>query len=163
MCMIDTAKVGGRRELHFNCIDEALAEADRLAGLERAGQLQCLGNWSCGQVFNHLGTWAEYAYSPNPLKPPFVIKLILRMMKKRFLYAPMKVGAKIPKVENGTLGTETCAFEEGLNRYKRAMQRLNIERPTQPNVIFGNMTHDEWKNMHLRHSELHLSFLQPRQ
>src|SRR4051794_17832631 len=110
---IDTANVTGRRELHFNSIDDALAEADRLAALERSGQLQCLGNWSCGQVFNHLAIWAEYAYSPNPLKPPFVIKLMLRMMKKRFLYAPMKVGAKIPNVENGTLGTEPCDFEAG--------------------------------------------------
>ena len=160
---VDTAKVTGRRELHFNSIDDALAEADRLAALERSGQLQCLGNWSCGQVFNHLATWAEYAFSPNPLKPPFIIKLMLRMMKKRFLYAPMKVGAKIPKVENGTLGTEPCDFEAGLARYKRAMTRLKTEVPTQPNVIFGQMTHDEWKNMHLRHSELHLSFLQPKE
>src|SRR4051794_22331695 len=135
--MIDTARVTGRRELQFKSIDDALAEADRVAALERAGQLQCLGNWTGGQNFNQLGTWAEYAYSPNPLKPPLVIKLILRTMKKRFLYAPMKVGAKIPKVENGTLGTEPCAFDDGLNRYKKAMQRLKIEMPTQPNVIFG--------------------------
>src|SRR4051812_43042812 len=92
---IDTAKVTGRRELRFTSIDDALDEADRLVALDRAEKLKCLGNWSCGTVFGHLATWAEFAYTGTPLKPPFVIKLILRTMKKRFIYSPMKVGAKI--------------------------------------------------------------------
>ncbi|CAN5594189.1 hypothetical protein BH09PLA1_BH09PLA1_30500 [soil metagenome] len=158
---IDTARVTGRRELHFASIDDALAEAERLVALERTGQIKCLGNWTCGQIFGHLATWGEYAYNGNPLKPPLIIKLILRTMKRRFLYAPMKVGARIPKVQNGTLGTEPCNVEGGFNRYQKVMSRLKVVAPTLPNVIFGPMTHDEWINMHLRHSEFHLSFLQP--
>ena len=158
--MIDTSKVPNRRVLHFNSIDNALAEIDRLAAAERAGTLKCVGNWSCGQVFNHLGTWAEFAFKPNPLKPPLPIRLILRMMKKRFITGPMKVGARIPGVKDGTLGAETCSFEDGYSRVHSAFTRLKSEAPTQPNVIFGKLSHEEWIQMHLRHAELHLSFLQ---
>jgi hypothetical protein len=157
--MIDTAKVAGRRELSFNSIDELLAECERIAAAERTGQLQCLGNWTVGQVFNHLATWAEFAYKPNPLKPPLPIKLILRMMKTRFIRGPMKVGAHIPNVDGGTLGTETCSTEDGLNRLRAIMTRLTAEQPSEPNVIFGRLSHEEWISMHLRHAELHLSFL----
>jgi Protein of unknown function (DUF1569) len=160
--MIDTAKVAGRRELQFNSIDDALAEVDRLAALERAGQLEPLGNWTCGQVFNHLGTWAEFAFKPNPLKPPLFIRWILKGMKNRFIHAPMNVGAHIPRTKDGTLGTEPCTVEEGLHRLRSALLRLKSEKPTQPNVIFGELTHDEWINMNLRHVELHLSFLKPK-
>lgn len=86
--------------------------------------------------------------------------MILRMMKKRFITGRMKVGARIPGTKDGTLGTEPCSLEDGLARLHAAFRRLKTEVPTQPNVIFGPLTHDEWINMHLRHAELHLSFLQ---
>jgi hypothetical protein len=31
--------------------------------------------------------------------------------------------------------------------------------PTIPHALFGPLTHDEWIAQHLRHAELHLSFL----
>jgi hypothetical protein len=158
--MIDTSTISNRRELHFSSIDDALAEIDRIAAAEREGKLHCVGNWTIGQVFNHLGTWAEFAYKPNPLKPPLPIKLILRLMKKRFISGPMKVGARIPGVKDGTLGAEACPFEDGYARVRSAFSRLKSEAPTQPNVIFGRLSHEEWIQMHLRHAELHLSFLQ---
>jgi len=157
--MIDTSKVSNRRELRFNSIDDALAEIDRIAAAERAGKLRCVGNWSVGQVFNHLGTWAEFAYKPNPLKPPLPIRLILRLMKKRFIKGPMKVGARIPGVTDGTLGAESCSLDDGYSRVQSAFRRLKDEAPTQPNVIFGPLSHEEWIQMNLRHAELHLSFL----
>lgn len=160
--MIDTAKVSGRRELHFNSIDEALAEIDRLAALDRAGQLECVGNWTCGQVCNHLATWAEFAFKPNPHKPPFFIKWILRRMKHRFIKGPMHVGVKIPKMKDGTLGAEPCSLEAGLARMKVIFERLKREPPTETHAIFGPLTHDESIAMNLRHAELHLSFLKPR-
>ncbi len=70
----------------------------------------------------------------------------------------MGAGARIPKVPNGTLGTELMSTEEGLSSFRANFQRIAAECPTRPNVIFGPLTHDEWINLHLRHAELHLSF-----
>jgi hypothetical protein len=157
----DTAKVAGRRKLRFESIDEMMAEVDRLAEAERAGRLRRLGNWTLGQTLGHLAAWAEFAYTGVPLKPPFFIRWILRLWKKRFLYGPMPAGMKIPRVEGGTLATEPVSLEEGLTRLRRIMDRLKTEAPTARHPIFGTMKHEESVAINLRHAELHLGFLVP--
>jgi hypothetical protein len=158
---IDTGKVAGRRTLRFETIDQALAEADRLAEAERAGRLRRLGNWTLGQTLGHLAAWVEYGYTGNPLKVPFFIKWILRLQKRRFLYGTMQAGVKIPRVEGGTLATDLVPPDEGLGRFRRALERLKAEAPTAPSPAFGMLTHDEAIALNLRHAELHLSFLVP--
>jgi len=159
--VIDTGKVAGRRELHFDTIEDALLDVDRLIAAERARTLTRLGNWTLGQTLGHLATWVNFSFDGNPLKPPLIIRLILRMRKKKFLRGRMPVGVKIPGVESGTLGIDLISTDEGATRYRAAMQRLAREAPTLPNVIFGPLTHDEWKQLHLRHAELHLGFMKP--
>jgi hypothetical protein len=160
---INTAKVQEFRVLRFNSIDEALAEVDRIAAAERAGKLRRSGNWATGQVFGHLATWIEFAYDgyPPDMKPPFIIKLVLKLQKKKFLRGPMPRGVKIPGVKGGTKGIEPVSFDEGYTRLRRALERLKAGSPSGPNVIFGPMTHEEWKAMHSRHAELHLGYLHP--
>jgi hypothetical protein len=158
---VDTGKVTSRRILRFESIDEMVAEVDRLVQAEKAGRLKRVGNWTLGQALGHLAVWAEYSYTGSPLKPPFLIKLFLRLRKQKFLHGPMRAGIKIPGVEGGTLATEPMPLEEAVGRLNRVMQRLKIDAPTVPNVIFGPLTHDEWIAINLRHAELHLGFFIP--
>lgn len=158
---VDTGSVAGRRILRFESLDQAIAEADRLAGAERAGKLKRLGNWTLGQALNHLATWAEFAYTGAPLKPPFFIRWILRMRKKQFLYGPMRAGVKIPGVAGGTLATEPMPLEGALDRYRRALERLKVEEPRAPHPIFVTLNHEEYTAINLRHAELHLGFFAP--
>src|SRR5262245_30480633 len=95
---VDTGKVAGRRMLRFETIDQMMAEVDRVVEAERAGRLKRLGNWTLGQTLGHLAVWAEYSYTDAPLKPPFFIRWILRLRKRKFLYEPMGAGVKIPRV-----------------------------------------------------------------
>jgi len=158
---VDTAKVTDRRHLHFDSIDQVLAEVDRLVEAERAGQLKHVGNWTLGQILGHLACWAEYGYSACPLKPPFFIRWILRLRRNSFLYKPMRAGAKIPGVAGGTLATDPMPLDEALPRFRKVMERLKTEAPTAPNVILGKMTHEESIALTLRHAELHLGFMVP--
>lgn len=155
---MDTGKVKERRTLHFKSLDEALTDADTLASAERAAKLRALGNWSLGQSFNHLSSWVDYSFEGAPLKIPLIIRLMLRPMKKRFIYKPMKAGGNIPKVPGGTLAINVVPLEEGLAHLHRSFGRLKNESPAIPHMLFGPLTHDEWINQHLRHAELHLSF-----
>jgi hypothetical protein len=147
------------RTLHFAKIEEAMADADQLAAAERDGKLERAGNWTPGQIFNHVATWIDYAYDGTPLKIPFFIKFVARPFKNRFLYKPMRPGSKIPRVPNGTLATDVVPTEEALEHLRRAFTRLQSEAPAAPHPALGKLTHDEWKNLHLRNSELHFSFL----
>jgi hypothetical protein len=142
-------------------VEDAVAEAERLAEAERAGKLKRLGNWSLGQALGHLATWTQYGYTGSPLKVPFFIKWILRLRRRKFLYEPMRAGVKIPGVKGGTLATDPVPFEEALGRFRKAMERLKTEPPTVPNNIFGILTHDEAIALNLRHAELHLGFFAP--
>ena len=159
---IKTAKVDGRRTLHFGSIDDALADVAALEGSARAGTARCLGNWTIGQILGHLAAWVEYSFDGVPMKkPPFILRLALRPIKRRFLYKPMSPGSNVPGVSGGTLGFEPLDLEAGLTRFHSAFSRLGRESPALPHLIFGPLTHDEWINQHLRHAELHLSFIRP--
>jgi hypothetical protein len=156
---VETGKVRERRALRFESIDQMMAEVDRLVKAERTGRLRPLGNWTLGQVLGHLAAWVEYSFTGPPLKPPWLVKWLLRLRKKAFLYGPMRAGVKIPGVTGGTLATNPLPVEAALDRLRRALDRLKSEAPTCPNVIFGPLTHEEWIALNLRHAELHLSFL----
>jgi hypothetical protein len=155
---VDTGKVADRRTLKFENLGQVLTEVDRLAEAQRRGRLRQLGNWTLGQALGHMAVWAEYSYTGAPMKVPFVIRAILRTRKKKFLYSPMRAGVKIPRIEGGTLGTETMETDVAAARLRTALERLEREAPTMPNIIFGKLTHEEWIAINLRHAELHLSF-----
>jgi len=153
-----------RRKLHFATIDEALAEADRLVTAERDGRLAQLGNWTLGQALGHLATWAEFAVDgyPESLHPPLVVRLIGRLLRNRVLRGPMMAGMRIGRIPGGTVGTDVLSTDDGLRRFHVAMERLRTTPPTITNPVFGRMTHAEWIQLNLRHAELHLGFLVPR-
>jgi hypothetical protein len=158
---INTAKVANRRILHFDTIDQMLAEVDRLVEAEKAGRLKQLGNWTLGQVLGHLACWMGYAFTPAPLNPPFFIRWILRLQRNSFIWKPMKPGVRIPGVQGGTLATDPMPLDEALPRFRRAAERLKKEAPTAPSPAVGPMTHEEGIALNLRHAEVHLGFLAP--
>src|ERR1044071_9071151 len=154
---IDTSKVTDLRRLRFTSMDDLAAEVEKVASACRAGTLRQTGNWTAGQVFGHLSTWIDYGYDgyPPDLRPPWFVKLILRLQKKKFFRGPMPQGVRIPGQEHGTKGTEVRTLEEGLERIRRSIARLKAAPPSGPNVIFGPLSHVEWQTIHLRHAELH--------
>ena len=153
-----------RRKLRFSTIDDALAEAMRLAAAEREGPLATAGKWSLGQALGHLATWANFALDgyPASVHPPAVVRLIARLLRNRVINKGMPPGMKIGRVPGGTLGTEQIPTDVGLSRFAEAMERLRGRAPTEPNPAFGPLTHEQWINLNLRHAELHLGFFVPK-
>jgi hypothetical protein len=158
---IDTSKISQRRILRFESINDCLDEANRLAASSRRGVCKQLGNWTLGQTFGHLATWAGYAYSPCPIKAPWIVRFIMGFQKKKFLHNPMKPGVRIPRVDGGTVGTEPMEMEEGLKRFIATFERLKRETPSCPSPVFGMFTRLEAQAMNQRHVELHFGFFTP--
>jgi hypothetical protein len=161
--LIDTKTVE-RRRLRFNSLSEVIAEAERLAAAEKAGKVTRLGNWTTGQIFNHLASWANYPYDGYPSQlgnPPWFIKLFLKFQKNKFINGGMPQGIHIPRVTGGTVGTEPMGVDEGLEELRASLKRLEAGPPSIPNPIFGAISHHEWKNINTRHAELHLGYLKP--
>jgi hypothetical protein len=156
---IDTAKVTGFRMLRFNSPMEMHADIARLVEADQARRLRQLGNWTLGQNLGHLAAWASYPFEGYPISPPFFIRWIMKGRKRKYLQEGLPRGVRIPRVEGGTLAVEVLSTDEGFNRINAAWARLEKNCPMVPNPIFGPLTHEEWIQMHLRHAELHLSFL----
>ena len=51
--------------------------------------------------------------------------------------------------------------QAALIELRKQFSRLEKEAPTAPHAFLGKLTHEEWIGVHLRHCELHLSFLIP--
>lgn len=160
--MVDTGKVKNRRQLRFHTIGDLLADVERIVESDRAGRLSQTGNWSAGQIFGHLATWMNYAYEGYPIRPPWFIRFLLRMKKKKFLRDGMPAGVRIPGAPGGTFGTEALSTDEGAGRLREALQRLESGEPVKfDSPAWGPMTNAERIGINLRHAELHLSFLDP--
>lgn len=161
--MINTRKAE-RRALHFNSVDEVLKEVDRVVAADRAGKLRCTGNWTAGQTFGHLATWIEFNYQgfPPEAHPPWPVRVIAKVLRKRILYKPMMAGMKIGRIPGGTLGLESISTDEGARRLREALGRLKRhEEPKFESPAFGPMTEDERLALNYRHAELHLGFMHP--
>src|SRR5688500_10147814 len=115
--MATTAPVS-RRTLHFNTLDETLADAERLVAAEREGTLTRCGNWTLGQALGHLATWANFALDgyPPEVRAPLPVRMILRLMKGTILRKGMRPGVKLGRLPGGTMGLEPLDAEEGLRR-----------------------------------------------
>ena len=153
-----------RRTLRFASIDDALSEAERLVAADREGRLDRAGNWKLGQALGHLATWANFAFDgyPPEVRAPLPVRMILRLMRGTILKKGMMAGVRVGELPGGTVGLEPMEPEEGLRRFRAALERLRASAPTIPNPVFGPLTHEQWIQLNLRHAELHLGFQCPR-
>jgi hypothetical protein len=153
-----------RRELRLSSLAELEGELARIEAAHREGRLQATGNWTPGQILNHLSAWIEFGYEGYPPAlhpPPRLVRLMLRLGRGRFMRRPLPTGFRIPGAEGGTFATEVVPFEQGMSRLQRALERLKAgEGPRYPSPAFGRLTHSATVLLTLRHAELHLSFLQ---
>jgi hypothetical protein len=158
---IDTAKCE-HRTLRFQSIDEVLAEIDRIVAAEKAGKLRHTGNWTAGQIFNHLATWMNYSYEgfPKQAHPPWFVRLILKMKAKKYLRDGMPRAVKIPGIKEGTLATEPTSTQEGTAKLKAALHRLKNREPVKfDSPAFGRMSDETREQFQLRHAEGHFGYL----
>jgi hypothetical protein len=144
--------------LQFNCVDDILADVERLA---LSKEVRALGNWSNGQVLRHVAIVMNGSIDGAPKMMPAVMQLMIRLLfKRRFLTRPMPAGFKLPAKASMLIPSQT-SWEEGLNDIRRTLQRLKTESVRMPHPALGPLTREEWDRLHCRHAELHLSFLVP--
>ena len=157
---INTKTVAGRRELHFDSFDELLAEAERLSD----GDVQLLGNWSLAQILTHLAAGINSAIDGSTFRAPFLLRLIVPLMKKKFIYGGIPPGFQIPKkAERQFLPPEIVETTAALDALHRAIERLQAASELAPHPLFGQLTKEEAIQFQLRHAEMHLSFAVPAQ
>lgn len=155
---VNTARVTGRRDLHYASYEELLADAEQVV----AGRIETLGNWSPGQVFQHLANTMTMSLDGADSPAPWFIRVIARnFFRKRLLNNKMSAGFKLPPAAARQLLPGETSTESGFAAFRRAIERLKSEPDRHPHPALGPLSREEWDQLHLRHAELHMSFLRP--
>ncbi len=153
---VDTTKVTQRRDVRYNSFDELLDDARRLV----AADTVTLGNWSLGQILEHVAKALDMTVDGFNMTAPWYVRLVGRFVLKRFLHKKMPAGFKLPASAKALLPPETDAAA-ALEHLERAVARIKSESRRAPHPVLGPLTLEESNLLQLRHAELHLSFVKP--
>lgn len=154
--------ITARRSLRFESLDDIAADVERLA---RAKHVRTLGNWSAGQIFQHLAIVMHGAIDgmeiPLPLPMRLLLPVVLLFRKQKFLNSPMPAGISLPKAAATALIPPPTSWDDGLAALRSGLRRLQASPRFARHPFLGNLTAAEWAQVQCRHCELHLSFLVP--
>lgn len=154
--MVDSTRVVGRRTLHFSSYDDVLADVRAM----NSRPTRHLGNWTLGEICDHLAKAIEYAVDGAPFKAAWFLRALGPLLKKRFLSRPMKPGFRLPKSAAVYLPEDKDA-SAGIVRLEKAIQRYRDSDSLKPHSIFGPLSRAEYDQLNFRHAEMHLSFIVP--
>lgn len=153
-----------RRELAFHCTGCLKEDLVRIEAAERAGTLRTTGNWTAGEILDHVAKTVEFSIDgfPPEIRVVWPIRVIARLMKGRVTSGKtLSAGFKLPKESAAFLPSPGASTADGIARMRRVLDRLDGgARCTHASPAFGALSHDEWMRLHLGHAQLHLGFIQ---
>ncbi len=146
-----------RRTLRLGSYDDILRDADALlaSGYRRAG------TWNLGQVCHHLATFMEMSLDGFPILFPAPVRWLARWLVLPRMLRHEVFRRRYPAPEFAAPPAEVDD-RAGLDRLRAAVGRLK-EHPGElkPSPVFGRLSPEQWREVHLWHCEHHLSFLRP--
>ncbi len=158
--MSATATQKTRRTVRYATLEEFKQDLDAL--LE--GGCETIGNWSLAQIIDHLGSTFHVSIDGTPFKAPwFARTFISPFLKNSALIKPMRPGIQLGKKAQKYMPKEDVTLEAALEKVRSGLARLEHELPVADHPFFGKMASEEWMQLHLRHCELHMSFIVPKE
>ena len=119
------------------------------------------GQWTAAQILDHLARAIDCSFDGFGFSFPLWIRMLVRPFRNGVLVRPMRAGFRMPKRSAVLRPPETATLDTALARFERSTERLKSENPQQPHPVLGLLSPQEYRLLHLRHAELHLSFILP--
>ena len=150
---VNTKTVEGRRAVRYESYADLLEDAERVA----ANDARTIGNWSKGQIFEHLARALNASIDGQDFVLPAPMRVVMTVfMKRRFLNRGIMPGIKGPEA----MMPGDILTVEGLDALRKAIGRQETEQQRASHPVFGKrLSNDEWEKFNLRHAELHMSFI----
>jgi hypothetical protein len=159
---VDTRK-SERRDLSLPTLDDLLEEIDEIVRASDRGEIRVTGNWSAGQILDHLGRSIECSLDGFGFKPTLPMRLLAPLARRWILTHRFPSGLKLPARARTLLPTRPATVPAGAACLRHALSRLKHgEQMTRPSPFVGRLTHEQWLHIHLAHAEHHLGFIHPR-
>tara|TARA_R110002167_G_scaffold9534_1_gene43415 strand:- start:407 stop:874 length:468 start_codon:yes stop_codon:yes gene_type:complete len=151
-----STQVAPRRKCSYATLQEIIDDATRLA----AADVPVTGNWSKGQIFDHLARLMDYSLDGFSFQLPWFFRVLGKhYFKARILKNGMLPGIKLKGDAKNALSPESVDDQTGLEHLRLTIQRLISEPQRFPSPFFGELSREEWDLLHCRHAELHMSFI----
>jgi hypothetical protein len=156
---VATKSVTNRRQIRYETYDNLLSDAEALA----AGEIETIGNWSYGQILEHISATMCAKIDGFSFRGPLPLRIIMKLfMMSKFLNKGLPAGFSIPKkAEHLFKPDDGATTDAGMEFLRSAIERTNSEPATAEHPFLGPLTPEEWQKFDLRHAELHMSFVRP--
>ncbi len=134
-----------------------MPEVDRLLG----GEYALVGNWSLGQICNHLTDSITFSVEGYPALAPWILRrtigpVIFRRILRKGTFPS---GLTLPKKYQPKPGLDARAEAEAL---RAALQYYaGYTGPVKEHPLAGRITRSQWDQFHNIHCAHHLSFALP--
>ncbi len=145
-----------RRDLTFSSYKDIIREMESLAKGYKKG-----GSWSLGQICAHLSFYYKGSLDGFAFKLPWLLRVTIGKLM-------LKSALKNKKRKPGQPTAPPSVFEASVDDKATLAGAIELLRrletntsPLFPSGLYGNLTNEQWKILHLGHSAHHLGFLHP--
>ena len=148
-----------RRTLEFKSLDEAVADAERLA----SGETRTTGNHSFAQILKHLALTHDMATGKIvPPRPPFIMRMLMPVLKHLILRGPVKPGFKLPADAEAVFWPDgDIDVQEALQHLRESVENYKTQGPLAVHPVFGKLPRETNEHLNRSHCAMHLSFVHP--
>ena len=145
-------------------LDDLTAEVEHITLAAAAGKVRSLGNWSTAQAIWHIGKLIELSLDGFPFRyrrsPKWAVRAIRRLSWRWLIALAFRPGFRNPPEAAVLEPDASLTLDAAAAYFRQQIARIRDgERMTQECSIDGPYSHEQWVYIHLRHAELHLSFL----
>lgn len=153
-----------RRVVRLRTLGDLASATERICQAAAAGKVHTLGNWSPAQILWHIGKLIELSIDGFPFRyrrgPAWVMRLLRRVSWRMLIALAFRPGFRNPPYAAVLEPDPALTLDEGASFLQLQLDRIRKgEQMTQACSVDGSYSHEEWVYIHLRHAELHLSFL----
>ena len=148
-----------RRELRFDSLHDAVADAERLA----QGNVRTTGEHTFGQIVEHLARTHDMATGKTTGPTlPFFMRLMMPFLKGSILNAPAKQGFKLPPAAQEFFWPDgDVDVQQAVAHLKQSVENYYSNGPLKVHPVFGKATREQIDNLNITHCAMHLSFVHP--
>ena len=135
---VKPGKESDRRELHFSSLADVGSELNRIEAAEQAGDLRAVGEWTAGQIFEHLATLFQSSLDGFSFSAPIVVRIVGKFIKRSVLGAkPIAQGVQLRGASKVLIPDTDTTFKDGLSRIRqqdRPHRRRRTHDPPKPHL-----------------------------
>lgn len=148
-----------RRDLTFHSLDEAIADAEKLA----TGEVRTTGKHSFGQILEHLALTHDMSCGKivGP-RPPWYMRMMMPLVRRMITKGPVKPGFKLPAdAEAFFWPAHDVAVQAALQHLRESVENYQSTGPLAVHPVFGKLSAQQVTDLNCKHCAMHLSFVHP--